>query len=287
MRFARFARVSPAALLLLTGCLAPGSGSTARDRLIAAAARPLLTLDPNATWTTAYNELVAFGPASIAYLMCQPALTQPAPPDDLGVLLHTSLVRLLADPATRPPHLSATCFETTHGLVYFDLKASRRSLGTARLDADALPRDWPGLYPGAFNHAAAAQIDVEADRRALCQWWQAQRGSVPTARPLTPTVARLWPLLARRRADRWEDQPETGGVLCSSPPRSAALFDLPTCDYNLVRAACIWLGQSADAGVVEQLIDLVGSPHPNVAYNARFALRYSRDPRIRAAVGGS
>ena len=55
-------------------------------------------------------------------------------------------------------------------------------------------------------------------------------------------------------------------------------------DYNLVRAVCIRLGSSAEPTVQERLIEMVGSVSPVVAYNARYALRFSRDPEIRAVL---
>lgn len=53
-------------------------------------------------------------------------------------------------------------------------------------------------------------------------------------------------------------------------------------DYNLVRAACLWLVQRAEAE--ERLIERVASPSEVVAHNARFALLHSPNPSIRAAV---
>lgn len=62
-----------------------------------------------------------------------------------------------------------------------------------------------------------------------------------------------------------------------------AMFFEPTADYNLVRAACLWLADQPDAEAL--LIERVGSHSEIVAHNARFALAHSRDPGIRAAVG--
>lgn len=277
--------------LLITGCQTPAARPSAAQPQsqadIAAAARPLLTLDPDAVWTDHFNRLVACGPVAIAWLMEQPAMTRPAAPDDLRVLLHTSLVRLLADPASQPPPLSATCFETTLGLLYFDVKANGRRLGTVVWAEAVPPRAWHDLYPADFDHAAAATIDLEADRRALRDWWQAQRRhSTPSAdtRPLAPRAAHLWRILSRRLADRWDYQPELRAVLCAAGPRGPALLELPTRDYNLVRAACVWLGSRGEADVQRQLIELVACPLPTVAHNARFALGYSPDERIRAVL---
>ncbi len=297
-RWTKRAAVPLAGALILwaTGCQTPAArpsrdgrtGSSSSDvGDIAAAARPLLTLDPHAVWTEHFNLLVARGPAAIAWLMEQPAMTRPAPPDDLRVLLHTSLIRLLAAPASQPPALSATCYETTLGLLHFDLKASGQRLGTVVWTDDAPPRTWHDLYPADFDHVAAATIDLEADRRALRDWWQAQprRGaSVAVAPRLEPRAAYLWRILSRRIADRWDYQPEPRAVLCAAGPRGPALLELPTRDYNLVRAACVWLGSRGGPGVQQQLIELVACPLPTVAHNARFALGYSPDERIRAVV---
>jgi hypothetical protein len=73
-------------------------------------------------------------------------------------------------------------------------------------------------------------------------------------------------------------------VLCGEPPRAPALFDLPTWDYNLVRATCIWLGTQRDATIEARLVELVASPDTTLAHNALFALRYSRNERIRAVL---
>lgn len=282
--------------LLATGCQTPAARPSREDRGgpsssqvedIAAAARPLLSLDPHAVWTEHFNRLVAHGPAAIAWLMEQPAMTRPAPPDDLRVLLHTSLIRQLAAPASQPPALSATCFETTLGLLHFDLKANGRRLGTVVWTDDSPPRTWHDLYPADFDHIAAATIDLEADRRALRAWWEAQtqRGaSVAVAPRLEPRAAYLWRILSRRIADRWDYQPELRAVLCAAGPRGPALLELPTRDYNLVRAACVWLGSRREPVVQRQLIELVACPLPTVAHNARFALGYSPDERIRAVV---
>lgn len=272
---------------LVSGCLAPGPARTPRQQSVADAARPILTMDPDAVWTDAYNRLVDQGESSIDYLMRQPALTRPAAPDDLQVLLHLSLVRLLADPRSRPPRLSASCLETTLGVLHFDLKAGGQRLGTAVLPLSATPRAWHELYPADFDHAVAASIDLEADRRALRGWWRAARArsSPPVTAPrLRPSAGWLWRLLPRRLADRWEYQPEPRALHCVLPVRDRALIDMPTRDYNLVRAACIWLGASSEPNVQRQLIELVASPSPIVAHNARFALHYSPDERIRSVL---
>ncbi len=265
----------------LAGCASLHPGPLRRAE-IATAARPILTLDPDAVWTDAYNRLAAFGPDAIDYLMRQPAITQPAAPDDLQVLLHTSLIGLLADPATAP-HLSATCLETTLEVLHFDLKVGRRTLGAVAQLTRAPPRAWHELYPTDFEHFLAAQIDLEADRRALCAWWATHRDVPYARRPLQPRADHLWPLLARRQADAWQYEPAPRAVLCTADPHST-LLEVPTWDYNLVRAACVWLGVSSTPGVQDRLIELVASPLPTVARNARFALHHASDERIRAAI---
>ena len=226
------------ALCLLGGCLAPGHALTPGERAVAAAARPILTLDPDAVWTDCFNRLVELGPESIAYLMQQPAMTRPAAPDDLSTLLHASLIRLLAGSAG-VPRLSATSFETTLNVLHFDLKVGGRRIGTIVMPRPQPPRAWHELYPADFNHALAAQVDVEADRQALREWWLARRGQAATqvaARRLTPQSRHLWHVLTRRYADRWQYQPEPRAVLCAAAAGSPALLDIPTYDYNLVRA---------------------------------------------------
>jgi hypothetical protein len=268
----------------VSGCLSPRLSPAASDSVVAAAARPILALDADAVWTEAYNRLVELGPASIDYLIRQPAMTQPAAPDDLGVLLHTSLVRLLADPAAGPPRLSASCLETTLEVLHFDLRVKSRPLGTIVVAEGSMPSAWHDLYPADFDHALAGQIDLEADRQALCDWWRTRRnhgGPLVTTGRLEPQAKYLWPLLSRRYADRWEYQPETRAVLCAAPPRGPALLEIRAADYNLVRGACIWLGSSSDPAVQAGLIDSAGSPSPVVAHNARFALGHSPDERIR------
>ena len=53
-------------------------------------------MDPDANWTACFNQLVELGPASVSYLARCPLMRRRAAPDDLGVALHTSLLRLLA-----------------------------------------------------------------------------------------------------------------------------------------------------------------------------------------------
>jgi hypothetical protein len=256
----------------------------------------LLTLDPDAVWTDAYNRLIELGPASLTYLLNRPAMTQPAAPDDLRVLVHTSLIRALADPQTSPPRLSASCLETTLDLLHFDLKVDGAPLGTVAIFEREVPRAWPDLYPADFDHRRAARVDVEADRRALQTWWLTHHdtpAALLTQRRLQPQPGLLWRLLARRYADRWQYQPERSAVLCAAAAapeptllksQEPTLLNLSTTDYNLVRAACIWLGGSSAADVEARLIDLLAAPSAEVAHNARFALDYSRNERIQAVL---
>jgi len=243
-------------------------------------------MDPEANWTACFNRLVELGPASVTYLVRQPLMHRRAAPDDLRVALHLSLLRLLANPSTAP-RLSASCLETTLDVLHFDLKVRGRRLGTPHLADGRPPRVWHDLYPADFNHPAAMQIDLEADRRAIRHWWRAhaaQPSTLVTTRRLSPRPERLWRLLSRRYADRWTYQPEPAVILCASQEQGPEMIRLVTCDYNLVRAACIWLGTSSDPATQQRLIELVGSSSPVVAHNACFALRYCPDRRIRATL---
>jgi len=268
--------------LALTGCVAPAR--VARE--IEDAARPLLELDPDANWTACYNRLLELAPGSIEYVATRPVMQRRAAPDDLRVMLHTSLLRLLADPVTAP-RLSANCFETTLDVLHFDPKVCGRSPGTVHLPTAHVPRAWHELYPADFDHELAACVDPEADRQLMLRWWRQWRGAParPTARrPLRPRAEHLWAVLSRRYADLWQYEVGPEVVLCAGQPGSAALFCEPAYEYNLVRAVCIWLGSQSDRGTESRLIALVGHPAPIVAYNARFALRYSPDRRIRQVI---
>jgi hypothetical protein len=264
------------------GCATPASRAV-RQRDVAAAARPLLEMRPDANWTECYNRLVELGPASVDYLMSRPIMRRTAAPDNLQVMVHVSLLRLLANPATAP-RLSVNCFETTLDVLHFNPKVRGRTPGQVRIPTGRMPVAWHDLYPSDFDHLLARQIDVEADRRAMLNWWQARRGEFAAAltqRRLQPRVEHLWPVLSRRYADVWTYEARPTVLLCSWPPGRAALFRGPTYDYNLVRAVCIWLGMSELPTARDTLVELVVHPSEIVAYNARFALRYSRDARIR------
>ena len=270
-------------LIVAAGCASNERTITPLERVIQQAAQPILTMDPDAVWTDCYNRLVELGPDSIVYLAEHPTLCRPAGPDDLRVMLHTSLLRLLIHPALRPP-VSATCFETTLDLLHFDLKVSGRRLGTVYLPAGALPAAWHDLYPETFSHELAASINAEADRRVLRQWWLKRRGReqiLATPPPLKPRANGMWRLLARRYADRWSYEPEARVIRCSARPNDSVMIHKVTYDYNLVRAACIWLGAAGQSEIRGRLIDLVASPSPIVAHNVMLALRYDPDRCIR------
>ena len=164
-------------------------------------------------------------------------------------------------------------------------------IATAFKVADTLVDDIVG-EKGVFDDVIASlkedpdgpQIDVEADRQAMRRWWLAHVGqpsSLVRTRPLRPRAEHLWSLLSRRYADRWTYQPLPEPILCAGQGRGAEMLESATADYNLVRTACIWLGSSQDAAIQNRLIDLVGSPLPVVAHNSRFALKHSRDKRVR------
>jgi len=270
-------------LCSLAGCMATGALRSPREHDVELAARPLLEMDPNANWTACYNRLLEFGPASIDYLVSEPIMHRRAAPDDLRAMLHTSLLRLLANPAAAP-RLSVTCFETTLGVLHFDPKVRGRRLGEVCLPTTRLPAAWHELYPADFDHALAAEIDVEADRRAMLRWWEDRRDEPAllfTQRRLQPHTAYVWAVLPRRYADVWTYELKPEVLLCALPPSGTALLRGKTYDYNLVRAVCIWLAASDAPGAQRELIELIAHPSPTVAYNARFALQHSPDPRIR------
>jgi hypothetical protein len=265
------------------GCVTPAGPDERRALAVAAAARPLLEMHPDANWTTCYNRLVEVGPASVDFLVSRPIMHRPAAPDDLRVMLHTSLLRLLAHPAAAP-RLSVTCFETTLDVLHFDPKIRGRRLGEVCLPTARVPAAWHDLYPADFDHGLAGEIDPEADRRAVLRWWEAHRDEPAllfTPRRLRPRAAYLWAVLPRRYADVWTYELQPDVFLCALPPTGTALLRGPTYDYNVVRAACIWLASSDAPGVQHELIELIAHPSSIVAYNARFALQHSSDPRIR------
>ena len=267
----------------LVGCSTSGALQTRMQREIEAAARPLLEMHPDANWTKCFNRLLELRPASGDYLATRPEMSRVAAPDDLRVMLPTSLLRLLIAPQSAP-RLSVNCFETTLDLLHFEPKVRGRRLGDVCLSISGVPAAWHDLYAGEFDHALAETIDVEGDRLAMLRWWRGHRVESRSGllrRPLQPRARYLWPLLSRRRADLWVYEVRPGVVLCAAPPADAALLRVRTYDYNLVRATCIWLASSESPEVQSGLIELVAHPSQVVAYNARFALARSWDPLIR------
>lgn len=271
--------------------MGPGEWRGITKTGVAAAANPILDLDPNADWTSCFNDLIDWGPLAMAYLADDSRLQRPVAPDNLAAFVRLSLMRMLADPAGAP-ELSAMCLETRHDVLFFEVKADGRSLGTAAMIPGVRPRSWLDLYWGDFNAAAAEAIDLEGDRQKMLAWWRdcraAGRPGV-SVRGLRPQMERLWPVLATRMADRWTYELGGGLILCSAGTaggtprkrRGPYLFEEETADYNLVRAACIQLGRSSDSGTEERLIQLVGSPQLFQSHNAVFALQFSTNQRIR------
>lgn len=276
------------AFFAIAGCRA-ADGVSSRDRAIAAAARPILTLDPDAVWTDSYNRLIELSPDSVRFLAEHPRMTRRCAPDDLRVLLHASLLRLLIAPQDAP-RLSMTCLETTLGVLHLEPKAAGRRIGTVHLAGGPLPRRWHDLYPADFDHRLTPHVDADLDRLALRQWWQQHKdrieSSVATGR-LRPQARWLWPVLSRHYADQWRYSPESGLVLCAdffAPGQSPqpTLIRAESKTYDLVRAACILLGTRSDPAIQDRLIELIASRSDIVSHNARFALGFAADPRIRA-----
>ena len=268
--------------VLMTGCAEPRIRLSPTQRAVLTQARPILTLDPDADWTDAYNSLLKHGADAIDVLINRPVMTTAARPGDLRVLLHTSLIRLLSG-ARDAPRLSLTAFETSLGLLHLDLKVDAKRIGALFQHDRIPPADWHDLLPGDFDHALAAEVDLERDRRALRDWWRARREAPHlTPPPLQPGADSLWTVLSRRYADRWEYAARPAAYSCAQDNGTPPLMILPTYDYNLVRAACVRLGSDPDPRVQAQLIELVGHPRGVVRHNAVVALEHSRDPRIRA-----
>lgn len=265
------------------GCVAPGSVGLSERAAIERYIRPLLEMDPDANWTHCYNRLLENGPDAVEYLLRRPELNRRAAPDDLRVMLATSLLRLLAQ-SSQAPRLTATCYETTLELLFFEIKVLGRSLGEIRIPAGYGPISWHDLYPTAFNQLLAQAIDVERDRQVMVLWWRVHRKDASAYRPpklLRPITDSLWPLLSRRYADVWTYEVKPAVFTCGYPQPTAWLLRESTREYNLVRAACIWLGSSNDPLAHNRLIELVADPSEVISYNAWFALRFNPDSRIR------
>lgn len=269
--------------LCLGGCVLNVVGTPPRFREVAEAARPILELDPDAVWTERFNRLVELAPDSLVYLATHPTLSRSAAPDDLRVLVHVSLLRLLVRPEARP-RVSATCLATTLDVLHLELKVQGDPLGTICWTRREPPTSWHELYPADLNQDLAGQIDAEQDRQALRAWWVRNRDRVRLVAAhaqLAPRADELWEVLGRRYADRWTYAASPRAIRCAAGLPEHPLLALETQDYNFVRAACIWLGATSRGAARERLVDLVGSPSPIVAHNAIFALRYCPDPRIR------
>ncbi len=257
-------------------------GSRGADGRIAAAARPILELDAQAVWTDCYNRLLEFGPASVAYLAEHPVVAGDSA-GDLELLVHLSLLRLLVHPSQRP-ELSAMALETTLDLLHFDPHVRGRRLGPICFVPDVPIHSWTELYPAEFDSVVAAQVTLDADRRLVREWWRTRKADpagLVLAEPLKPSAADAWSVLGRRYADRWIYNPHQPRAVRCGPFDRTPLLALTTADYNLVRAACAWLGSSPDTAVRDRLIEAVASPSPIVSHNARLALRYAADARIR------
>lgn len=265
------------------GCASKDVAVSLHERSIQDAASAFLLLNPEVEWTSAHNKLVEHGKAAIDWLVRRPAMQRTVAPDSLETLLHTSLIRLLA--GARAPRLTFCAFETTLDLLYFDPRVNGRPLGEVCIPPGTALVAWHDAYPHRLARELSDCIDAEADRRTTLQWWESVAGTFePVSRPLFPNSESLWPLLIRRHADVWQYDLDRKAVLVGDGPgrRSAnALIEMPTSDYNLVRAACIWLGSRGDDQVQARLIELINHPRPVIAHNALFALRHSPDPRIR------
>lgn len=254
------------------------------EREVLDTARPILALDPHANWTASFNRLVAAGPDAVRVLCDQPEMRRPCAPDSLPTLVHTSLIRLLAPQSA--PRLSASCLAITLDVLHFEITVDGQRLGEIVLEPGRMPAAWHDLYPAGFDHDRAVAVNVERDRRGIRQWLADSAGAaLPSAgaRPLKPVPKYLWHLLSRRYADRWSHELASGVLPCRYDGYSS-LLQVACADYNLVRAVCVWLGGSGSAEVESGLIERVASASPIVAHNARFALRYSADSRIRALI---
>ena len=205
-----------------------------------------------------------------------------AAPDNLDTLLHTSLIRLLAGP--NAPRLTFSAYETTLDLLYFDPRVDGKPLGEVCIPPGTPLTAWHDAFPYRVDRNLANRIDAEADRQAILCWWRENAAPQPPIRQLVPKAENLWPLLTRRTADLWQYDLDRKPVLVADVLQrrsTSALIEPPTTDYNLVRAACIWLGSRGDDTTQSRLIDLINHARPVVAHNALFALRFSPDPKIR------
>jgi hypothetical protein len=150
---------------------------------------------------------------------------------------------------------------------------------------------WHDVYPHRVAQRLADGIDAESDRRRIVDWWHgtgAPGRALAGGRRLSPHVEDVLALLSRRYADCWVYETDRKAILVAAgPPQlgpGVALMQVQTRDYNLVRAACVWLGARPEDAAQQRLIELVADANPIVVHNALFALRFSRDPRIRETV---
>lgn len=277
-----------AVLILALTCGVTGCATSSVEPAFRSEAHAILSLDADADWTSAFNRLAAEPPYDvIAWICSQPAMKRSAAPDDLETLLHTSLIRLLAGHAAPP--LTLNCYETTFDLLHFDPRVDGRPLGEVCIPPGSNPRAWHDVYPHRVDQRLAERIDAEADRRRILGWCRTAAGTGQSdARRLNPQVDDVLPLLRRRYADCWLYETDRKAMLVAAgPPQlgpGTALMQVATNDYNLVRAACIWLGARQDGATQQQLIALIADDSPVVVHNTMFALRFSRDPRIRETI---
>lgn len=269
---------------MLAGCSVGQPRTDATMALVAEAAAPILALDPDAVWTASYQRLCANMPASLAWLAEHPRLAEPVAPDDLQALVHLSLFRALIYPPQRPP-LVTTCLSTQAGLLYFDLRVAGREVGPTVLAGREPPRTWHELFPAEVDQRLVGLVDVEADRQVALAWWQLNRDRLHMVAPapaLRPKPAELYRLLSLRPANQWYYQPIERRQRCSFEETPPALFRCRTYDYNVVRAACLWLGSASDEAIRQALVELALSGSPVQRYNVLFALQHDPDPRIQA-----
>lgn len=248
----------------------------------------ILRMDPSANWTSCYNALASQRVAALESLFLRPELNRRCAPDDLPVLLATSLARLLLAPDVRVA-TRATALDVSLDLLHFDIKIDGRPLGELALLTPATPRSCLDLYPAEIDSGLASELNVDADRAAVLAAWRSAWSSLSrSAPPLRPQSTWLMAVLGRRYADRWRYDWVEKATLVSwtaqAPGGAPPLLICASYDYNLVRAACVWLGDRGDAADSATLIELVASPATVIAHNARFALQHSPNPRIRGLI---
>lgn len=185
--------------------------------------------------------------------------------------------------------MHASALDISLDLLHFDVKVGGHPLGELALLTPAIPRSCFDLYPGEIDSDLAAELDVDADRIVLLKAWESQQTALRgPGQPLRPQARWLFPLLGRRYADRWQYELSEKATLISWPaPASQGVPPMlvgESYDYNLVRAACVWLGAVNETATSTSLIEMVGAPSLVAAHNARFALRHSPNAGIRALI---